>query len=364
MNLKRHLRAAVRAAVGERGRAFRRRASYALGFRPRVNRAAAHSVHYPDRRRAALVISADLELAWAWRYARVADPLAFARQRAQQGRRNLGVLLDLCDRYDLPVTWATVGHLFLNGCSRSGGRSHREVPRVPYFENEYWVYQVGDWFDADPGSERAGEPDWPNWYGPDMIRSILDRRVRHEVGCHTFSHVVFSDEHCPAEVAAAELHLCQELASRWGLTLRSFVFPGNLAGNYGSLRAAGFAAYRFPMDYDLDVPRRDHLGMWRIPGGICLDRPSRAWTAPWTATEQVKLVRKYVDAAVDCGLVGSLWFHPETHSHDVDETFAEIFEYISARRSDLWVTTMGGLADWLDSPEAWPMPASGPAALG
>ena len=51
------------------------------------------------------------------------------------------------------------------------------------------LYVVGDWFDADPGSERAGESDWPNWYGPDMIRSILDRRVRHEVGCHTFSHV-------------------------------------------------------------------------------------------------------------------------------------------------------------------------------
>src|SRR5437870_3547580 len=113
MLLRNRLKQRLRAAVGERGRALVTRTKYAVGLRPRVNHEAAHSLRYPDNRRAAIVISADLELAWAWRYARNQnDPLSFARRRARQGRRNLAPLLELLDRYELPVTWAIVGHLF------------------------------------------------------------------------------------------------------------------------------------------------------------------------------------------------------------------------------------------------------------
>src|SRR5207237_595247 len=83
MRLTRKLKHQVRAAAGERGRAILTRANYALGRRPRINKLAAYSVPYPDQHRAAVVISADLELAWAWRYARIAnDPPAFARRKA------------------------------------------------------------------------------------------------------------------------------------------------------------------------------------------------------------------------------------------------------------------------------------------
>jgi hypothetical protein len=338
--LRQRLKRYVGAAVGERGRSFLRSAT----FRPKVNRAAAHSLSYPDGRRAAVVISADLELAWAWRYARVDEPLALARQKARQGRRNLGVLLDLCDRYELPVTWATVGHLFLDHCTSPDGRAHPEVPRVPHFENEWWVYRSGDWFDADPACASPNESGWSDWYGPDVIRSILSRPVEHEIGCHTFSHAVLSDEHCPAEVAAAELRRCQELAHGRGLRLRSFVFPGNLTGNHASLRDAGFTIYRGQTGYELDVPQRDELGLWRIPG-VFLERSRAAWTP----AEQVRVLQTYVDAALEHGLLCSFWFHPETDPRDVDAIFPEIFAYLAARRSDLWVPTMGGLAAWLDS---------------
>ena len=338
------LRRLVRAAVGERGRALITRAMYATGQRPRVNRAGANSVRYPGGRRAALLISADLELAWAWRYARgVGDPLAFARRRARHGRRNLPLLLDLCDAYDLPVTWATVGHLFLESCAESGGRAHPELPRVPYFRNAYWSYRSGDWFDADPGSRTRLEADWPLWYGPDLVRSIRARRVRHEIGCHTFSHVVFSDGTCPASVAQPELQACQSAAAAAGLALRSFAFPGNLPGNRASLKQAGFVAYRWHDGYELDVPRRDDLGLWRIPGGACLERPSPRWST--RAHQQV--LRRYVDRAIELGLVCGLWFHPEAEPRDIDEIVADIFAYVTARRSDLWVTTMGELADWM-----------------
>ena len=94
--------------------------------------------------KAAVVISADLELAWAWRYSKKSDdPKVLALQKAHQTRQNLPPLLDLFDQFNVPVTWATVGHLFLEECGRTNGRAHSDLPRPPYFENEFWRYAAG-----------------------------------------------------------------------------------------------------------------------------------------------------------------------------------------------------------------------------
>src|SRR6266536_5853394 len=139
MGAGKRLRVIARSTLGHRGWALARR----LGFRPRANQAASGSVRYPGGRRAALVLSADLELAWAWRYARVRDPRGLARDKACNGRRNMSRLLDVCDEYVVPVTWATVGHLFLRACRRTAGVAHPDIPRVPHFANRYWAYQQG-----------------------------------------------------------------------------------------------------------------------------------------------------------------------------------------------------------------------------
>lgn len=346
---RRVLRQSVRRAVGESGRKHIVRALNGVGLRPRTNRAVAHSVRHPEGRRASLVISGDLELGWAWHHSRrPREPLAYARQRAGQGRRNLRTILDLCDQYNVAVTWATVGHLFLERCSLSDGVAHTDLPRIPYFENEYWAYRTGDWFDPDPASIDLVDPEWPVWYAPDLLQLILQRRVQHEIGCHSFSHIPLTDKDCPPDVAAAELLRCQELAGRIGITLRSLVFPGNLAGNYESVRKAGFRAYRWHGRYDLDIPRRDAYGLWRIPGGLCLDRPSSAWTT----ADCLAVVRSYIDHAIDHGLVGGLWFHPETDPCDVDEVFPAVLEHVASRRSEIWVGTVGELATWLDTDAA------------
>ena len=173
--------------------------------------------------------------------------------------------------------------------------AHPELPRTSYFSNAYWSYRTGDWFDGDPGAADTTHPDWPYWYAPDLIESILIDPMAHEIGCHSFSHVALSDERCWPEVATAELRLSQQLASEWGLVLRSLVFPGNLAGNYPSVRDAGFKAYRSHGRYELDVPVRDAFGLWQVPGGVWLEKPY----ASWTEAEYVALVRSYIDTAID-----------------------------------------------------------------
>ena len=67
------------------------------------------------------------------------------------------------------------------------------------------------------------------------------------------------------------------LAQAWGIDLKSFVFPGNLAGNLACLKKAGFTNYRYHNRYELGLPEQDQYGLWRIPGGLCWEKPS-GWT--------------------------------------------------------------------------------------
>jgi len=123
--------------VGERIQTYCINVSYSLGLRPRVGEK--HSTdntnEYPDRRKAVIIFSADFEMAWGWRFSKRGshNPLVYAIRQAEQTRRNFPELLKLFDRYNVPVTWATVGHLFLDRCHKSNGRAHPDLPRPPYF---------------------------------------------------------------------------------------------------------------------------------------------------------------------------------------------------------------------------------------
>jgi peptidoglycan/xylan/chitin deacetylase (PgdA/CDA1 family) len=294
---------------------------------------------HPGGTKTALLISADLELAWAWRYAIMhPHPLVLAQQKAEQTRRNMPLLLDLFDRYNVPVTWGVVGHLFLEGCERVGGRAHPDLPRPAYFANEHWRYINGDWYDADPCSDFRCDP---AWYAPDLIQAILSAKVKHEIACHTFSHIDCSDEHCPPEVMDAELGECQRLARRCGVELRSFVFPGNRVGNLASLKKYGFTAYRWHGRYELDLPQRDEHGLWRIPGGVCWEKPEA-----WPVKAWIKALKRCVDRALETGTVLHLWFHPSCEPVDVEEVFPAVLDHAMTHR-DLQIVTMDTIADRL-----------------
>lgn len=285
---------------------------------------------WPQPYRSCLVVSADLELAWAWRYANAFDdPLREARRLARRTRANMPLLLDLFARYDTPVTWATVGHLFLASCD-----GHDGVPRPAFFSNDLWTYETGDWYDADPETDVASAPEW---YGQDLVRAVVAADPRHEIGCHSFSHVDFAG--VAHEVAHAEIELTVDAARAMGLTIETMVFPGNRAGNLAALAEHGFRAYRMHGRAHLDVPRVDERGMWRIPGGICWERPPGWPLKAWIAT-----VCRCVDAAIDSGALIHLWFHPSCDPADVAEVFPAVLEHAAARAESLWRATMAEVA--------------------
>lgn len=179
------------------------------------------------------VLSLDTELAWGnfdagglTRYAR----------HYEQYRLVVWRTLELLERYQVPATWAFVGHLMLEGCARGeGGHAHPEVlrPRYRWYPHE--------WHHLDPCTDVARDP-W--WYAPDLLERVLRAPVLHEVGTHTFSHIVADDPACTREIFLSQMQACARLHEAWGVHMRSIVYPRNRVAFLDELPGLGIVAYR------------------------------------------------------------------------------------------------------------------------
>ncbi|MGM0613908.1 MAG: polysaccharide deacetylase family protein, partial [Bacteroidota bacterium] len=186
--------------------------AFLLTKRPTVKKdTIAPGKKFPKGQKGGLIISADFELAWAWRYTKTgADYLA----KARQARRNFPEIIKVLDKYNIPITFSTVGHLFLESCKKG---DHDWMARIPHFD-DHWRFTEGDWYDHDSYSNYK---DAPEWYAPDLIKMIQEARAEHEIGTHTFTHIDFTYKNCPAEVADDELKACIEAAKPYNIQLKS-----------------------------------------------------------------------------------------------------------------------------------------------
>jgi peptidoglycan/xylan/chitin deacetylase (PgdA/CDA1 family) len=221
--------------------------------------------------RGVFMLTLDFELAWgtAWRagYRQYYHSLVKTRMIVDR-------LLLLLETYQISATWATVGHLFLDSCTAVDGVKHPEMPRPHY------PCMRTEWYSWDPATNID---DAPLWYGRDMIDRLQAARPAQEIGCHTFSHIVMSDE-CAPEVVEAELARCRELAEARGIRLESFVFPRNIEGHHDLLSRHGFRTYRAQ-------PPRPFRNR-RLSGAVEVLRdflalPPGCWPPEWNATSRL-----------------------------------------------------------------------------
>jgi len=172
------------------------------------------------------IISLDTELIWG--IVHTGEDAALFLKDPKGCRGAIDSLLNIFEKHNIPATWAVVGHLFLDHCEKEGGIPHKDMPRFKK-----------DWYLCDPctGIQRD-----PLYYGKDIIEKILSNPVEHEIGYHSFSHVIFSE--CSREVAEAEIKEGIKLAEVFGITLKSFVFPQDKIGHLDVLKENGFRIYR------------------------------------------------------------------------------------------------------------------------
>ncbi|WP_424020065.1 polysaccharide deacetylase family protein (plasmid) [Halorientalis pallida] len=297
-----------------------------------------------------VVLSVDAELGWGFHD--FAEP---PRDRLTSARRGWRTLLDLCDEYRVPATWAVVGHLFLDECAGH----HADHPAPP------------GWFDHERGDDRMP----PSLrFGDGLIDRIEAADADHEIGLHTFSHVELGADGTTARLADAELSAAVEAAREWGLDRRprSFVFPRNNVGNLQALADHGITCYRGQAPTaradgygavgrllraavgttapPLVEPRQDSLGLVDLPASLFLfsvEGPARSLAEAVVGDPVAILARRGIDEAAATDGVFHMWLHPNNLVTPRDVARMEaIFEHLARvrARSDLRVRTMGQVA--------------------
>jgi peptidoglycan/xylan/chitin deacetylase (PgdA/CDA1 family) len=318
----------------------------------------------PRLARGVFTISIDTELAWGG-FDRPDRAERWALE--EKTRAVIGQLLDLFTRYQISATWAIVGHLFLDRCQNDGSVVHPEIPRPRY------SWHPRDWYEFDPATTADRHP---LWYGPDIVRQILDARPEQEIASHSFAHVIFGDPGCSAAAAAADLEACGRAARPWGVELRSFVYPRNRVGHLHLLPEHGFRCFRgqdpawfarWPSMLRRAAHFADDLlalppptvqptrvgGLWNIPGSVMMQGMDglRAWIPSRCRTRRcLSGLRR----AVERHEVFHLWFHPSNFSVHFDRMVQALTPVLEAAaecrdRGGLEILTMGQLAVRLDS---------------
>ncbi|WP_290818514.1 polysaccharide deacetylase family protein [Halovivax sp.] len=289
-----------------------------------------------------VVISLDAELGWGFH-----DLPEPPRDRVEGARRGWETTLDVLDDHDVPATWAIVGHLMLERCDRE--HADHPAPR--------------DWFQRERGEWRD-RPDLR--FGPDLVSAVRESPVAHEIGSHSFSHVLFGDPDTPEVLARAECQRARDITADWGFSPDSFVFPRNEVGHLDALAESGFRVYRGRTSLPEGAPRVletiarepsllvdpsiDDRGLVNLPASVfCFgfEGPLRTvaetvWTDPMVA-----LAHLGIDQAAANDGVFHIWWHPNNVTTDRDERrIRRIVEYVARRRADadLRVETMGDVA--------------------
>lgn len=127
-----------------------------------------------------LSLSMEIELGWGSVFSPSAERHSqFSGPERTLETKRLQQLLELCEKYDLPISFDVVGHLLLDSCDGHDA-PHRE-----------W-FQEHDPMDDEDRS--------PLYYAPDLVADISNSDTPHEICTHTYSHIP-TDEMSPESVS-------------------------------------------------------------------------------------------------------------------------------------------------------------------
>ena len=211
---------------------------------------------------------------------------------------------------------------------------------MSHFENNYWSFKSGDWFQHDPVSNYNKAPEW---YCPDLIQQILDTKTKHEIGCHTFSHIDCRDNICPPDVLKKEIEACQKSAKPFGIDLKTFIFPAHTIGNLGLLKEAGFTNFRSNYFDTLGYPVKHSDGLWEIKSTLEL-----RLREGWSVNYHIKRAETVVERAIKSNTVCHFWFHPSFSPEYLNFVLSDVFHFLDQNRDKIWITTMEDYVKWLD----------------
>lgn len=301
------------------------------------------------------ILSLDTEIAWGTYGEKSLKRSAHCFENYRPLVRRL---IDLLDRYEIPATWAVVGHLFLARCD-----GHPDLLQPHYA----WADKSDSARDPKSMLTRA-----PWYYGSDVIDMIRCARVNHEIGTHTFTHIIAGDPAVTPEIWASQMRKTVSIHADQGLELRSIVYPRNLVNYMDTLPDYGIIAYRgeeeswyrhFPktlarachyLDRAIGFPPPTYDPRTLRVGERLVNLPASQFLMTydgvrrWIPTaSRVRQARLGIRNSVNNGHIYHLWFHP--FNLGTGEGMFTALEQILAEvsRQRMRVMTMQQAAEWI-----------------
>lgn len=288
------------------------------------------------------VISLDFELHWG-----LFDLLSV--QEYQENLVNVNIvvdrLLDLCKKYDVKLTFATVGFLFAK--NRKELIKYSPSLKPTYKKEELNPYAL---FNEIGNSEK----DDPYHFGHSILKKIQSSKA-HEIGTHTFSHYYCNEAGQTIEQFTDDIKSAINIANNYGIATTSIVFPRNMVNPdaLDSCEELGISSYRGTEKayiYRID-PKKKHYDWLLVRGLRLLDSyvnitgnniydivsinktsniinlPSSAFLRPYSNSlksfEKLKLrrIKNGMRRAAKQNKLYHLWWHPHNFGANIDENF-------------------------------------------
>lgn len=141
-------------------------------------------------------------------------------------------IVGLFARYEISASFAFVMAFTLDDSERKDFAG--ELDRRAGAGEDPWLRY--HWDELNAGRTQG-------WFQPHAF-DVVQADGRHEIACHSFCHRPMGDKSLSPEGARAELAAAARIASRKGITPRTFIFPRNEIGNLRALKGAGYVGFR------------------------------------------------------------------------------------------------------------------------
>jgi peptidoglycan/xylan/chitin deacetylase (PgdA/CDA1 family) len=263
------------------------------------------------------MVSIDTELKYAYRFHPDLKIVRMLQNHEDTAIAAIDRILQLCETYKVPATWALVGKLF---------------------------YEYSE-----------------------IVDRIRRTTVQHEIGYHSFSHIRFSES--SRQAAKTELDEGLKIQEEFGVDFKSFVFPENKIGHVDLLREYGYVIYRganmagksigkpllvraknFAVNKIVAPPVTPHWkdGIWEIQSSMIF------YDSPYFQTLSLR-AKQGIRKAIAVGNTFHMFIHPQDVLLDPKllDRFEKVLQFVSAETVEkrLSSITMGDLALALDDVE-------------
>ncbi len=288
------------------------------------------------------VISLDYELHWGLFDLK---PVSAYKENLANVHLVIERLLELSDRYNIKLTFATVGFLFAKDKEELIRFSPKQKPK--YIKEVLSPYRMF----GDIGHD---ENDDPFHFGYSSLKKIKNNG-NHEIGTHTFCHYYCNEAGQNIEEFKDDLNSVNTIANHFETDIKSIVFPRNMI-NDNYLEAAyhsGITSFRGTEKayiYNIDPKSPKYNWLWfrlqrvldcyiNLTGYNTYDvyeinkssnivnLPSSRFLRPFSKTLQIleplKLnrIKKGMRKAAKNNELYHLWWHPHNFGKDMDKNF-------------------------------------------